>query len=43
MKGKLMGKLKKFMISKKDKRERTMEEKKVEKHNMEKTKKEVIS
>lgn len=42
MKGKLMGKLKKFMISKKDKREKTMEEKKVEKHNREKTKKEVI-
>ena len=37
-----MGKLKKFMISKKDKRERTMEEKKVEKQNMVKTKKEVI-
>ena len=37
-----MGKLKKFMISKKDKREKTMEEKKVEKHNREKTKKEVI-
>lgn len=43
MKGKLKGKLKKFMISKKDKRERTMEEKKVEKQNMEKTKKEVIN
>ena len=43
MKGKLMGKLKKFMISKKDKRERTMEEKKVEKQNMVKTKKEVIN
>ncbi len=42
MKGKLMGKLKKCMISKKDKRERTMEEKKGEKHNREKTKKEVI-
>jgi len=27
MKGKLMGKLKKFMISKRDKRKRTMEEK----------------
>lgn len=39
MKGKLMGKLKKFMISKKDKREKTMEEKKVEKQNMEKNKK----
>ena len=43
MKGKLKGKLKKFMISKKDKREKTMEEKKVEKHNREKTKKEVIN
>lgn len=43
MKGKSRGKRKKFMISKKDKRERTMEEKKVEKHNRKKTKKEVIN
>ena len=42
MKGKLMGKLKKFMISKRDKRKKDNGGEKVEKHNMEKTKKEVI-
>ena len=43
MKGKLMGKLKKFMISKKDKRERTMEAKRQKNIIWRKQKKEVIS
>lgn len=41
MKGKLMGKLKKFMISKRI-REKEQWRRKGDKHNMKKTKKEVI-